>query len=57
MHCAICDKEDDSVTPYNTDCSECQEVIYDTLQGYGEYEDEDEISVEFVDIDVDTIGA
>ena len=34
MRCAICDKDDDSVTAFNPDCSECQEIIYDTIAGY-----------------------
>lgn len=55
MHCAICDKDDDSVTPYNTDCGECQEVIYDTLAGYDNEDAVDELEPELVDVDVDTI--
>lgn len=39
MHCAICDKDDDSVTAFNRDCPECQEVIRDTLASY-DLEDE-----------------
>lgn len=38
MHCAICDKDDDNVTAFNTDCSECQEVIFETIAGYGQDE-------------------
>lgn len=34
MHCAICDKDDDSVNEYNSDCSECQGIIYDTVTSY-----------------------
>ena len=34
MHCAICDREDDSVTHSNPDCRVCQAVIYDTIAGY-----------------------
>lgn len=47
MHCAICDREDESVTHINKDCPQCQSVISDTIAGYGladeefeRYEDE-----------------
>lgn len=48
MRCAICDKDDDSVTAYNKDCAECQEIIYDTLASYG---DDEEDAEEETDID------
>ena len=34
MKCAICDREDETVTHNNTDCRVCQAVIYDTIAGY-----------------------
>lgn len=42
MRCAICDKDDDSVTAFNKDCAECQEIIYDTLASYGDDDDREE---------------
>ncbi len=33
MHCAICDKDSETVTVYEP-CSECQEVIQDCLASY-----------------------
>lgn len=50
MHCAICDKDDDSVTPFNSDCSECQEIIHETLAGYDieELDEEPDVEVENV---------
>jgi len=36
MRCAICNADSDAVTEVNSDCPECQEVIYETLAGYGQ---------------------
>lgn len=55
MHCAICDKDDDSVTPYNPDCGECQEVIYDTIQSYDTLDEPPEL--ELVDVDIENLPA
>jgi len=46
MHCAICDREDDSIsfnpkTGQFSDCSVCQSVIDETLEEF-EHEDENE---------------
>lgn len=54
MHCAICDKEDDNVTHNNTDCYECQEVIYETLAGYGQ-EVILSLEPELVEMNIETI--
>lgn len=39
MKCYICDKETDKVID---PCDECMEVIYDTLDSYGDDDEEDE---------------
>lgn len=55
MRCAICDKDDENVTHFNTDCYECQEVIYDTLASYEPEEVIETDELELVDVDVETI--
>lgn len=49
MRCAICDKDAEEVTAFNTDCSECQEVIYETLASY-DVEEEFTGDPEFVEL-------
>lgn len=46
MHCAICDRDDDTIT-YNkatgefSDCSVCQSAIDECLESYDEEEDDE----------------
>lgn len=46
MHCPICDREDDLIT-FNKerqrygDCTVCQAIIEETLEEFGEDEDEE----------------
>ena len=47
MKCAICNKEDEIVTHAVTDCSECQSIIRDTVAGYENLDDKEELVIEY----------
>lgn len=43
MHCAICDKEDDTVNHINTDCQDCRLEIKEIISGYYNDDPEDDL--------------